>query len=228
MPQRRRYGGRRRRRRRRPRKRQSITRQLKPGYSDSQVVTLKYADVVTLDPGAAGAAANHVFSANGVFDPDITGTGHQPLAFDQWANFYNHVTVIGSRISVSYVSGSNSVSTGSLICGIDLSAGTTLEVNMNTLRERGRANYRIMTSADSGRAMTTVHKGYSAKKFHGRTDILDNDDLQGTFSSNPAEQAFYHVFAGPTDNATDSTAFSAQVLIEYICIMREPRQLVGS
>lgn len=36
----------------------------------------------------------HLFRANGIFDPDVTGTGHQPLYRDQVADLYTNYTVI--------------------------------------------------------------------------------------------------------------------------------------
>ena len=59
--------------------------------------TLLYSDQITLNP-AAGTVSKHVFSANGLFDPNITGVGHQPRGFDQYMALYNHYTVIGARI----------------------------------------------------------------------------------------------------------------------------------
>lgn len=35
---------------------------------------LKYVDVISINPGSA-ATTSHVFRANGIFDPDLTGTG---------------------------------------------------------------------------------------------------------------------------------------------------------
>ena len=43
------------------------------------------------------------FVANGAFDPNLTGVGHQPRGFDQFMAGYETFTVTGSKISVNFV-----------------------------------------------------------------------------------------------------------------------------
>ena len=61
-------------------------------YSDNRVIT----------PTAAAATA-YVYSANGLYDPDITGAGHQPMSFDQLIGMYEHYTVQSGKITVNFV-----------------------------------------------------------------------------------------------------------------------------
>ena len=39
---------------------------------------------------------------NSLFDPDQTGTGHQPYYFDQFAALYNRYTVLGSKLTAEF------------------------------------------------------------------------------------------------------------------------------
>ncbi len=66
------------------------------GFPQSNRTTLRYAESVTIS-GAAGSMATYQFALNGLFDPNITGTGHQPLGFDQWSVFYNNYVVHSCR-----------------------------------------------------------------------------------------------------------------------------------
>ncbi len=54
---------------------------------------LRYCDRLEIDPGASSALGEHFFSCVGLFDPDITGTGHQPMGFDQYMALYDHYQV---------------------------------------------------------------------------------------------------------------------------------------
>jgi hypothetical protein len=48
-----------------------------------------------------GAVASQNFRLNSVFDPDITGSGHQPRWFDQYSALYASYVVVASKIEVS-------------------------------------------------------------------------------------------------------------------------------
>ena len=56
----------------------------------------KYCDNVSVS-GSAGIPFKYQFSCNGLYDPNITGTGHQPMYFDQVTPIYNQYRVIGAK-----------------------------------------------------------------------------------------------------------------------------------
>ncbi len=60
---------------------------------------LAYADYFSINP-TTGAPATYVFSCNGLYDPNITGTGHQPHGFDQLMQNYKNYQVLSSSIEV--------------------------------------------------------------------------------------------------------------------------------
>lgn len=59
---------------------------------DRTQVELTYFDQFSLNP-AVNTPDNYVFRANSLFDPNLTGTGHQPLSYDQWTTFYSNWVV---------------------------------------------------------------------------------------------------------------------------------------
>jgi len=71
------------------------------GFPQKMVMTHKYCDKVQLT-STLGVITNYLFSTNGLYDPNITGTGHQPAYFDQMTPIYNNYTVIMSRIKVTF------------------------------------------------------------------------------------------------------------------------------
>jgi len=69
-------------------------------------VTLKYFQSTAYAP-AAGTTVFNAFRGNGPYDPDATGTGSQPVNYDDWAIFYNRYRVISSRIEWNFQPASN-------------------------------------------------------------------------------------------------------------------------
>lgn len=70
--------------------------------AQKMTIDLDYVDVVSIDAGSA-SIASHVFNAAGIFDPDETSTGHQPLGRDQYSAFFNKYRVLSSSIKVTPV-----------------------------------------------------------------------------------------------------------------------------
>jgi hypothetical protein len=62
---------------------------------------LIYYDTITITSNA-GVVAVHVFGSNCLFDPDITGGGHQPAGFDQYMALYQRYTVLRTRAKVTF------------------------------------------------------------------------------------------------------------------------------
>lgn len=69
--------------------------------SDRTYVTLKYNHFFRLTSGTT--TGNNIYSGNSIFDPDVTGVGHQPLGRDQWATLYQYYRVVASKIQVTFV-----------------------------------------------------------------------------------------------------------------------------
>lgn len=196
--------------------------------SNKKLCRLVYAETITLNASVGGGATEYNFSANGLYDPNISGTGHQPMGFDQLMEFYDHYTVIGSKIKVIF----NPVTSTSVsippYVGVRL-CDTTSRINgkaIDELREVGVS----MTQMGSyqWKYPPTVYQRFSAKKFFSKKAIIGASQFQGSASANPTEDAIYSVFVVAPDTSTDPPTISVQVVIEYIAIFTEPKQLPQS
>lgn len=84
--------------RRRPRRRyryRQIAKRLQRGIGlpRSCLIKMRYATTLTLDMNRV-TLGYHLLRANGLYDPDTTGVGHQPLYRDQMAALYTNYMVI--------------------------------------------------------------------------------------------------------------------------------------
>lgn len=180
-----------------------------------------YAEQVVVDPGA-GTVAEHVFSANGLFDPNTTGVGHQPRGFDQFLGImYDHYTVIGCRLTCSF---SNSGSATPVMVFLKLTDNTTTSVNPIDFLESSYC--KRTTCAGNGGSPTTMAINVSPAKFLGRK-AMDND-LRGSVSTNPSEMCYIHIGACAVDGITDPSGIGCTVQIEYIVLLTEPKLLTSS
>ena len=187
-------------------------------------VQLRYFETgLTIDPIAGGLADEYVFSANGLYDPNISGVGHQPLSFDQYMAMYDHYSVIASKITVFARNGDD---TQPQVVGVRYSDKATEESDPRLIIENGRCVYRLMDEGNESDAVS-FSMGLNIGKVLGRKNVLDEDDLRGDNASNPTEQAYYHVFGFP-DTAVDSGSIRITVQIDYVAIFTEPKLLALS
>lgn len=155
------------------------------------------------------------FNANGMYDPYASGSGHQPMGFDQWMTFYNHYTVVQGKITLKI-----NESGTPLIFGINLADDVIGSSDPELLREQGNSVFG-MSGQDSPR---TLVKRFDAQKFFNKEDIVSASQFQGNVSQNPSEVAVYQCWASAHD-ASSTTSIRAQIVIEYLAVFTEPKEL---
>ena len=179
---------------------------------------------LSLDPGVGGTLASYLFSCNGIYDSNITSTGHQCIGFDQVMPFYDHYRVIGARIKATCV---NNDTTLPIIFGIKVQDNTVVsETDIGVLIENGLNKYTTIAPQGSGPNVKTLTLNWSAKSYFGKSCFGDND-YRGTISSNPDEQAYFRLMVQPTQ-ASDASAARVMVEIEYIALLTERKNLAQS
>lgn len=198
-------------------------------------VSFKYVDRITIDAAGSGAIANYIFSANGMYDPDVTGTGHQPTGFDQWlgtsstTGFYNHYHVYKSEIKVT-ASSQAADNTGQAVVLLGLSDDTTVGIDFNTLLENPTYKALHIGSVGSGRDTASMSHVADMPRYFGipRDSIYAKDDLRGIYSSNPAEGVFFILAVGSNNPTVNPAAVALVVEIVYHAHLSERRELTGS
>lgn len=194
-------------------------------FGNRMKVITRYSDrAFNLNPGVAGTAAVQVFSANGLYDPDITGTGHQPIGFDQYMLAYDHYTVIGAKIRCFF---ENTDSTYSHLVGISIQDNATANTDARVYVENGGTKQSFLSVKGSSRDVCQLVHQVGIGKFMGKKNILTENDFRGDVSSNPTEQVYFHCWASPQASA-DSANVNLIVQIEYIAILTEPKLLALS
>lgn len=203
------------------------------GVPSSKIVKFKYVDSIILDPPQSGIQA-HYFSANGLYDPDVSGIGHQPRYFDSEMLSYDHYMVIGSKIkvtSVPYISHSTADGLRPCVWGVTLQDTPTLSDSTPTAMIEGNRNkgrWRLAAPGVSGEntkgKYPSITCGFSAKKFLG--DLSDKHE--GTKSANPSDQAYYGIWCGAPAPNVDPGNFNFMVEIVYTAILKEPAYVAQS
>lgn len=147
--------------------------------------TLRYVEEVQI-PIDGASFGSYIFSCNGMYDPNVTGIGHQPLYFDQMTPLYNHYKVIKSKIKVTCV---RTAAAGDVNLALFIDDDAT--INASTVWTCGERPGAVMWSAyPASGLLTSRTMSWDAKQYFGG-DIMDNINFQGDASNNPAEASYY-------------------------------------
>lgn len=164
--------------------------------------TLRYADQASIAlSSAAAGGGQYLFSCNNLYDPNISGTGHQPMYYDQLSAIYNHWTVISSKITIQPMLNSIPADPIQLALFQDDDTTTGTIANINTAIERNNATSAMCIPAQGSFPVMT--KTWSAKQWFG-LNPLANDNLQGSVSTPPVEQVYYIIQAQDPTGADGS------------------------
>lgn len=70
-------------------------------FPKSMYTWMTYEQIFGVSNGGAGTfGSDQTFRLNSVFDPDLTGVGHQPYGFDQLSGIYANYKVLRCRVSL--------------------------------------------------------------------------------------------------------------------------------
>lgn len=190
------------------------------GFAKQHQCTLTYSTWCTI-LCSTGAYAQYIFSCNGLYDPDHTGTGHQPLYFDQLLNIYNYYTVLSSKISVSIVSPPGASMGVVLFKDDDTTTGVT---DCSQALERKGCVYRACESTSFPGSGTLRNSWRANATFPG--DPTSRAEFQGSNISNPTEQTFFVI--GAENRNLETTSYTFLVKIEYNTVFDELRSITPS
>lgn len=197
-----------------------LTSNSRSSRNQSLRTVVTYSDWITINPGS-GVAGTHIYAANGLYDPDITGVGHQPTGFDQMMILYNEYVVLGSTITVHVRSTDTAVTGCPIMCGIFLEDFATPDLDFRKYVENGNGVY---TSADiqaSGSALKTLRHKADIAKFSNQ-DVYDEQGFAGSVSANPSDTHYYHIVIAPMDNFSDIPPCQFFVEIRYDVVFKDP------
>jgi len=186
------------------------------GFPKKLKVVHKY--VTNLVGTAAGVSFNYQFSCNGLYDPDITSIGHQPLYFDQMTNVYNHYTVFRSKCTFKIVM-------TSVPCLVTHYLDDDTSFSVATASAEQSTSTATVHSQIAVRP-TVLTRVWNAKQFFGG-DIFDNDNLQGSNAANPNEQTYFTLNISSMDGVS-LPAYTVLVEIVYEAVWDELRNIAQS
>ena len=171
------------------------------GFPAIKYVKMKYVETLKLDPAAIATQGIYIFKCGDLYDPNYTGTGHQPLGFDYWSNLYDHYDVMASSIkySVRVAQPQGAPTAQYLVYG---RVGDNLSISGQTdsvMEQPGIVKRNLMAGSGYGSSASFRLSYRKSKRF--RT----NNDTRAQVTSSPAEQTYFVLGVQSMYTTLDST-----------------------
>lgn len=182
------------------------------GFPDVMYATIRYNDQYSLS-GSGSSAGRQIMSLNNLHDPDVTGFGHQPITYDQFAAIYSNFVVVGSRIDAQFSAGTASTSPtiGPFVVGISGNSQNSFSTTASDLIEQPRATTTFL-GRDVGSSVAKLSLNYSPKACLGLSS--SDDTVSGnTNGTAPSKQFYAAVWC--SDRGAGSGTVSANVTITF-------------
>ena len=190
--------------------------------------TFNYCEKITLDAPTAGASTSYFFSCNSMHDPNRTGTGHQPMGYDEFVGvFYDHYCVIGAKINVTVMSQTGTISTANQVMSLHVRDTNTTTTDITQAIEQGKTTYGFLGGPTGGAPTLTLQKGVNPAKFLGISKPLATKDMWGNLGANPQEECYFEINLASI-GTDDPDAVDCLVTIEYTAMLLERKKLSQS
>lgn len=204
-------------------------------YNNTYTVKLTYADNFRHDIAQNGSAGGtQFFRMNSIFDPDQTGTGHQPIMRDLWASQYDYYAVLQCDYTMRFY---NAAHDGVTFTAAGTSSQRIGSVNLAFLRTTNSAEF---SSLNNGIAYPMLEaKNVSAYMINPEETLeltgsltqgdfildakdADSDPTWTSVGSNPAISRHFGYIMSPCQwtglvgvNETPYSSIIVQVIIDY-------------
>lgn len=184
---------------------------------------LRYHDNVSLVI-SGGAVSSYVFSANSLFDPNTTGTGHQPMGYDQAMLFHNHYLVEKARCIVRALN----TAAGAVTFCLKADGSSTPVTTVDNIIEFGGVTFDTLEAKATYGSAKVFNEEVSIPRWEGipRKVFMASDSLRGQATTSPVEQVYFHL-QGWDPNGISGTV-NLDVTLDYLAWFLEPRDATAS
>lgn len=180
-------------------------------FPSLRLARTRYTDTFTLIESAVGVGAYSVFAPNSLYDPNTSGTGHQPMFYDQLASGngpYLRYRSLSTRARITI----SNYGSGPIYGGWYIQAGGVGPASLATCMEKPWSKWTSLSGTAGSKCVTTFnvsiphHKAFGISPAHMKTD----DYYAGDWNASPLRVFSFVIWV----NSQLATVASAIVTVE--------------
>ncbi len=153
---------------------------------------------VTRTTSGAVTYGDNIFAVNSLFDPDYTGSGHQPREFDTWSTIYSKYRVLEVLCEVDV---RQRAAHGITVCVVPNNSSTALTIS-DYPQELPRAVRLGITGSYQPTCRASIRIDPRAILGMTMAEFKGDDSTGALVSASPAQTVFLHIFCAQLDGTT--------------------------
>jgi hypothetical protein len=188
--------------------------------------SLKYSQLLAITTAGVGVPGYQVFRMNSIYDPDLSGVGHQPLGHDELIQFYNKYVVKAITWSVTY---SNQSTTDYADVAVVARPNVSTMSLMSTVFESPFVRGGTVGPETGTRNILTLTGSMSVAKVRGVTPqkVLMENEYAALVGATPAIVPTLQLYV-ENQNTIAAITIVARTEIRYIVDFYDRKALPGS
>jgi len=193
-------------------------------FPANHVVKLKYHANSSFSC-TTGAVGTYGFKLNSCYDPDYTSTGHQPLGFDQWAQFYQSYVVSHVEVRVKMLN----YSAFQAVLGVLPDENASPSAVLDTLCEQPLATHYLQYAQNPPYLDSPViTKKYDMSSWFEVKNVADEVARFGAkTTADPSNLLYFYLFGRDISGAGTVVVYF-DIEIRQTVIFSEPKDLPQS
>lgn len=192
------------------------------GFPDRMYMNLVYQSDTIIQSHASGVPAFYQFVLNGLFDPNLTGAGHQPLAYDSVKLLYARYRVTHAKYEIMCVNTSS-------VLPFNYSYGTNPGTAGPVAATEREAKHYMHGTGGSNNAVVSIKGSTLCYKAASVTRSKYNTDAtySAVIAANPLTTPTLQLWTEPFDQSTTTTV-KISINMTYRVVFYEPIYLAQS
>lgn len=200
--------------RRRPRGMQVMNPRTNNPFPARNFCKMYYAENLTFNVPILGLGQENTYALNGIFDPDITGGGHQPYGRDTMATIYNQYKVAGCMCEIVWTD----PTADNVVVGFQVQGSATAGVIGSALMERPYSKYKALNNTGSQQVSLKFYvpnyKALGVTKLQWKANTSTYSALSG---ANPAVTSLLRLTTFNQNVGAPAAAVSCIIKLTYFC-----------
>jgi hypothetical protein len=186
---------------------------------DNMRVKMKYRDEL-FPTTSSGSVYSYVYRGNNIYDPDLTGTGHQPMGYDQWAALYSQFQVVASSCNIRGTDTSTSATVQAMTVSLcpTINSSDINAYQPTTVGELPYGKQKIFFSHYSNQLGNRIDSHMRTSRILGApaADIVGSVDYAGLVSGTEPTRGFYwHINLQDVGESISIADVQLYVEVEY-------------